>query len=203
MSQPTVEFFYDYSSPWTYLAFDNIEELCRRQGAPRLEADPYLGDFQHDQPSVYELRANPVPAKVRYMKKDLGDWARHQGVAIRFPPRIFPVNSLKALRGAFFALEQGMIGSYSERVFRVYFGEDLDISCDDVLEVIIREVVLDPGAFAEAIGRHSIKDRLRENSEECIRGGGFGSPTSFLGDDIHFGNYRLPLVEAALRVARR
>ena len=102
-----VEFFYDYSSPWTYLAFTRIEELCRGRGA-ELEWRPILvgGIFNTVNPSVYESRERPVPAKARYMAKDLKDWADYYGLTIRFPPAVFPMNSVKSLRGALVALDK-------------------------------------------------------------------------------------------------
>jgi 2-hydroxychromene-2-carboxylate isomerase len=195
-----VEFFYDYSSPWTYLAFTRIEELCRRHGA-ELVWRPILvgGIFNTVNPSVYESRERPVPAKARYMWKDLHDWMRLQNVTMKFPPSVFPVNSVKALRGALLAIEHGCIGPYSARVFAAYFGEDRDISRDDVLRPIVEEVGLDPDAFFAAIATQPFKDRIRANTDECVARGGFGSPTMFVdGDDMYFGNDRLVLVEAAL-----
>lgn len=195
-----VEFFYDYSSPWTYLAFTRIEELCRRHDAD-LVWKPMLvgGIFNTVNPSVYESRERPVPAKARYMWKDLHDWMRLQDVTMKFPPSVFPVNSVKALRGALLAIEHGCIGPYSARVFAAYFGEDRDISRDDVLRPIVEEVGLDPDAFFAAIATQPFKDRIRANTDECVARGGFGSPTMFVdGDDMYFGNDRLVLVEAAL-----
>lgn len=195
-----VEFFYDYSSPWTYLAFTRIEELCRRHEA-ELVWRPMLvgGIFNTVNPSVYEARERPVPAKARYMWKDLHDWMRLQNVTMTFPPSVFPVNSVKALRGALLAIERGCIGPYSARVFAAYFGEDRDISRDDVLRSIVEDVGLDPEAFFAAIATQPFKDRIRANTDECVARGGFGSPTMFVdGDDMYFGNDRLVLVEAAL-----
>lgn len=194
-----VEFFYDYSSPWTYLAFTRIEDLCRRYTA-ELVWRPMLvgGIFNSVNPSVYQAREQPVPAKMRYLAKDLRDWARFQNVSIGFPPTVFPVNSVKALRGALVALEQGCISRYSARVFAAYFGEDRDISQDAVLRPIVAEVGLDPDAFFAAIATPAYKDRIRSNTDECVHRGGFGSPTIFLADDMYFGNDRLVLVEAAL-----
>jgi 2-hydroxychromene-2-carboxylate isomerase len=195
-----VEFFYDYSSPWTYLAFTQIEDLCRRNDVD-LVWRPILvgGIFNTVNPSVYEARAHPVQAKARYMFKDLHDWARLYGLTLKFPPSVFPVNSVKALRGALVALEQGCISRYSARVFHAYFGEDRDISRDDVLRAIVGEVGLDPAAYFDAIASAALKDRIRSNTDECVHRGGFGSPTMFLGDDMYFGNDRLVLLEAALQ----
>jgi len=195
-----VEFFYDYSSPWTYLAFARIEDLCRRAGA-RLEWRPILvgGIFNTVNPSVYEARERPVPAKARYMAKDLRDWAEFYGLRIRFPPSVFPVNSVKSLRGALVALERGKISEYSRAVFSAYWGDDRDISRDEVLAPIVREVGLDPPEYFEKINQGAYKDRIRANTDECVRRGGFGSPTMFVGDSMFFGNDRLMLVEHALR----
>jgi len=199
---PKAEFFYDYSSPWTYLAFARIEDVCRRSSAD-LEWRPILvgGIFNTVNPSVYESRERPVPAKARYMAKDLRDWAEFYGLRIRFPPSVFPVNSVKSLRGALVALERGKISEYSRAVFSAYWGADRDISRDEVLATIVREVGLDPAEYFEKINQASYKDRVRANTEECVRRGGFGSPTMFVGDSMFFGNDRLVLLERALRGA--
>src|SRR5258708_38646402 len=96
-----LEFFYDCSSPWTYLAFTKIEAVARRHDA-ELVWKPILvgGLFNTVNPSVYELRKNPVKVKARYYVKDLQDWARCYGIKIG-QPTVFPVNSVKAMRGAF------------------------------------------------------------------------------------------------------
>jgi 2-hydroxychromene-2-carboxylate isomerase len=152
--------------------------------------------------SVYENRANPVPVKQRYYGKDLRDWARYVGIEIGSPP-VFPVNSVKAMRGAFVAIEEGKLVTYARRVFQRYWGELADISQDDVMRGIVDEVGLDSGAFFEKINSTPYKDRLKANTDELIRRGGFGSPTLFLdGDDMYFGNDRLVLIEAKLERAR-
>lgn len=195
-----LEFFYDYSSPWTYLAFARVEEVAARAGAD-VEWRPILvgGIFNTVNPSVYQSRERPVPAKAAYLKKDLADWAAFYDLRILFPPSVFPVNSVKSLRGALVALEHGKISPYSHAVFRAYWSDDRDISRDEVLEPLVRSVGLDPSEFFDKIARPAYKDRIRENTEECMRRGGFGSPTMFVGDSMFFGNDRLVLVEHALK----
>ena len=194
-----LEFFFDCSSPWTYLAFHKIEALCAETGA-ELVWRPILvgGVFNAVNPSVYEQRAKPVPAKARYYAKDLRDWTRHYGLRIGQPP-VFPVNSVKAMRGAFFALERGALPRYARAVFEAYWGDLLDISRDDVLAKIVERVGLPTAEYFAAIAQTSYKDRLRSNTDELIARGGFGSPTMFVdGADMYFGNDRLELVRAAL-----
>ena len=72
-----IEFFFDCSSPWTYLAFHNIQPLAKELGED-IAWKPILvgGIFNSVNPTMYETRAKPVPAKQAYMLKDLADWAR-------------------------------------------------------------------------------------------------------------------------------
>ena len=193
------EFFFDCSSPWTYLAFHKIEDVCGATGA-NLVWRPILvgGVFNAVNASVYEQRAKPVPAKARYYAKDLRDWARHYGLAIGQPP-VFPVNSVKAMRGAFFALERGCLPAYARAVFETYWGDLQDISQDAVLRPLVARVGLPVDEYFDAIAKPEYKDRLRANTDELIARGGFGSPTMFVNEtDMYFGNDRLELVQAAL-----
>jgi 2-hydroxychromene-2-carboxylate isomerase len=194
-----VEFFFDCSSPWTYLAFHRIEDVCTEAGA-ELVWRPILvgGVFNAVNESVYEQRSNPVPAKARYYVKDLRDWARDYGLEIGQPP-VFPVNSVRAMRAAYVALDQGLLPAWARAVFESYWGDLDDISQPEVLRRIAGRVGLDADDLLERIERPEYKQRLRGATEELIERGGFGSPTLFVdGDDMYFGNDRLELVRHRL-----
>jgi 2-hydroxychromene-2-carboxylate isomerase len=200
-----IEFFFDCSSPWTYLAFRNIQPLAAEM---RVAVDwrPILvgGVFNSVNPSVYASRENPVPAKRDYMLKDLQDWAGLAGLQIVMPPRVFPVNSVKAMRGCLWLAPQGKLVPFATAVFEAYWGRDEDIAQDAVLADICRRCGVDAEAFAAGIAQPDIKARLKANTDELIRRGGFGSPTIFVdGGDMYFGNDRLPLVREALRRKNR
>ena len=195
----TVEFFFDYSSPWTYLAFDRIEEFCEKNGA-ELIWKPFLvgGVFNKVNPSVYQRRENPVPPKDNYYRKDMNDWARYQGITL-IKPSVFPVNSVKALRGAFVAIEEGKISEYSRGCFSAYWTDDRDISQEDVLQPIAEAAGMDGEAFMAKITEERIKRKLFETTDEIIAREGFGSPTFFIDEgDMYFGNDRLELMQAAI-----
>src|SRR5690606_6485708 len=128
--------------------------------------------FNAVNPSVYEQRARPVKAKARYYAKDLADWARHLGLRIGMPP-VFPVNSVKAMRGAFFALDAGRISPYARAVFEAYWGDLRDISQDEVLADVVARVGLDRDAFFAAIATPAYKERLRATTDELVARGGF------------------------------
>jgi 2-hydroxychromene-2-carboxylate isomerase len=195
---PMIEFFFDCSSPWTYLAFHNIQPLAREFGEEIIWRPILVGGiFNTVNPSVYASREKPVAPKARYMLKDLGDWARSAGLAIKMPPTVFPVNSVKAMRGCIF-LGKDMV-PFARTMFEVYWGEDQDISQDAVLTEICRRVGVDAEKFFVGISQQTIKDQLKANTDEVMARGGFGSPTIFLDkSDMYFGNDRLPLVGKAL-----
>jgi 2-hydroxychromene-2-carboxylate isomerase len=198
-----IEVYFDCSSPWTYLAFENLKRLGRELEV-EIAWKPILvgGIFNTVNPSVYAQRAEPVPAKARYMVKDMADWARFTGLKIKFPPGVFPVNSVKAMRGCIWLEPQGKLADFATAVFEAYWGEDLDISQDAVLAQVCARAGVDPEAFFAGVARPEIKDQLRLNTEACVARGGFGSPTIFVGgDDMYFGNDRLPLIrDAVLRL---
>jgi 2-hydroxychromene-2-carboxylate isomerase len=196
-----LEFFYDCSSPWTYLAFSQIEKVAIRHQADLIWRPILVGGvFNAVNPSVYEQRANPLKVKARYMKKDLQDWAHLYGLKIidMNDLVVFPVNSVKAMRGAFVAQEHGKIAPYSRLVFETYWGANRDISQDEVLRDIVRGSGLDEAEYFRKIAVPEYKDKLKANTTELIERGGFGSPTIFVDGVMFFGNDRLPLVEHAL-----
>ena len=199
-----IECFFDCSSPWTYLAFHNLQPMAQEIGVP-VQWRPILvgGVFNSANPSVYAQRDNPVPAKLNYMHKDLGDWAALAGLRIKMPPTVFPVNSVKVMRGCVWLLAQSdpqRMVAFARAVFETYFGDDRDISHDSVVAAACARVGVDADAMKQGIATQPVKDQLKANTEELVRRGGFGSPTMFVGDDMYFGNDRLVLVRlAALR----
>jgi 2-hydroxychromene-2-carboxylate isomerase len=200
---PDLECFFDCGSPWTYLAFHNLPAVARTFGV-EIDWRPILvgGVFNAINPSVQAARDNPVPAKAAYMTKDLQDWARDAGLRIIFPPTVFPVNSVKAMRACVLLAPEGKLVPFARAVFEAYWRDDRDISRPDVLADACRAAGADPDRVLQGIEDTVIKDRLRANTQELIDRGGFGSPTIFVGhDDMYFGNDRLALVRAAL--ARR
>jgi 2-hydroxychromene-2-carboxylate isomerase len=157
------------------------------------------GIFNTINPTVYHSRENPVPAKTHYARKDLADWARLAGLEIKMPPTVFPVNSVKAMRGCLLLEPEGKLIPFARATFEAYWRDDRDISQDEVLAGICDKVGVDPRRLFAGIAQQSVKDKLKANTDELMARGGFGSPTIYLdGDDIYFGNDRLQLVRAAL-----
>ena len=194
-----LEFFFDCSSPWTYLAFKEIENLCSRLNL-QLVWRPILvgGIFNTINPSVYESRSNPVKSKAAYSQKDLNDWSSIRGIKVNWPD-VFPVNSVKAMRGVFFALDKNEVSRYVESVFYSYWTNNLDISLDEVMTKIVEGLGWNSEEFISFINLDSTKSSLKLNTEELAQRGGFGSPTMFINEDnMFFGNDRLNLIDELL-----
>lgn len=197
------EFFFDVSSPWTYLAFSQVEALAKRCDV-EIVWKPILvgGVFNAVNETVYETRANPHPVKGRYYLKDLKDWTTFCDVKIGNPP-VFPVRAVNIMRACLVALDEGCLPAFAKAAFEAYWGDLKDISQPEEIAAIAETVGLSPLHLGEAMQSDHVKDRLRQNTEDLIARGGFGSPTMFINDaDMYFGNDRMPLVEAALMAAR-
>ncbi len=196
----TLEFFFDCSSPWTYLAFEGVQPIAERHGVA-IDWRPILvgGVFNAVNQEVYAARANPNPRRFAYMRKDMMDWARLYGLNIG-SPAVFPVNSVKAMRGALIALDADRLVPYARAVFQRYWIDLVDISQPEVLADIATATGFDAPEFLQQIEEPAIRERLRRNTDELIARGGFGTPTMFVnGSDMYFGNDRLMLVERALQ----
>ena len=194
-----IEFYFDCSSPWTYLAFVEILPLSQRQNVEIIWKPMLVGGvFNSVNKDVYEFRKNPNPLKLDYSSSDLDLWAKHRKIEIS-TPKVFPVNSVKAMRGCLFAMQENCLPLFAQKVFEAYWGEGLDISDETIITKIAEEVDLYPQDFKQYIYSQEAKDLLMSNSSQLIEKKGFGSPTFFYKDQMFFGNDRLHLLEEVIR----
>jgi 2-hydroxychromene-2-carboxylate isomerase len=195
-----LECFFDCSSPWTYFAFESLLRMQDEIGVT-IQWRPFLvgGVFNAVNQSVYNSRDAPVPAKSAYSKKDQQDWARYLGLPIHYRPSVFPVNSVKAMRACIVLEPEGKLVPFARAAFKAYWTDDKDISQIPVLREICQTTDIDAGKLLAAIEQQPVKDVLRANTQEAIDRGSFGSPTIFVGgNDMYFGNDRMPLIRDAV-----
>ncbi len=191
----TLEFFFDYGSPATYLAYTQVPALAARTGAEVVPRPFLLG-------GVFKATGNAspvmVPAKGKYMKElDLMRFARRYGVAMSFPPN-FPVNTLPLMRGAVVAEEEGCLERYSQAVFTAMWVEARDMADAEVVAEALAAHDLDAGHLLARIAEQGVKDKLIAYTEEAVSRGAFGAPTFFVEGEMFFGQDRLDFVEEAL-----
>lgn len=202
MASERIEFFYDLSSPWTYLAFTNLFGVIERTGyCARLRPVLVGGIFNAVNPSVYAAREATDNRKLQHSWKVLKDWAALAGVAMNFPSQWHPAKSVNAMRFACaIAEDMPALTAFTRAAFDSYFGRQENLDDPEVLVAVANAAGLDGEALRAASQTDAVKALLRANTEEVIARGGYGSPTIFVdGTDMYFGNDQLPLVEAALR----
>ena len=198
MNANYIEFYFDCSSPWTYLAFAEIVSLSQRHNL-KIDWNPVLvgGVFNKVNQDVYEFRKKPNPLKLNYSNNDLYLWAKLRGISISFP-KVFPVNSVKAMRGCLFAMKENKLADFANNVFQTYWSEGKDISQEEILFDIAKNSNLDTKEFKKFLASREAKDLLIKNTDELIDLGCFVSPTFFYKEKMFFGNDRLHLLEEAI-----
>jgi len=191
----TLEFYFDYGSPYSYLADTQVEAIAKRAGATLARKPMLLG-------GVFKSTGNASPMTIELKSKwsatDLPMWARHYGVPFQRNP-FFPVNTLALMRGATAAQIDGVFDKYHPAMFKAMWVDGRNLN--DIKEVVA--VLTAAGLDAQKIGNRiqdqDVKDRLKATTDEAVARGVFGAPTSFVDGMMFFGNDRLPFVEMALK----
>ena len=196
-----VEFFYDLSSPWTFMAFNAIRPILDEAGTG-MTLRPVLvgGIFNAVNQGVYANRANADSPKSRATAKWTREWAAFAGVPMNFPSPYHPLRSVHAMRFCC-ALEdnQAALDRFSRAAFEAYFRDQRNLDDPAELVAVADACGLDGAALADMAQSQPAKDRLRANTDDAIARGAFGSPTIFVDTQhMYFGNDQLPLVRARL-----
>lgn len=196
-----IEFFFDLSSPWTYLAFQNIQPIVAETAAS-IRWVPFLvgGVFNAVNPWLYTARDDADSPKMQHMLKSLADWAEWSGIEMCFPSAHHPVRSVHAMRVCcLLEDDQETLHRFATAAFQAYFGTQKNLDDPEVLTAIANDLGLEGYDLLEKSQTDAIKAKLRTNTQMVIDRGGYGSPTIFLnGEDMYFGNDQLPLVRKAL-----
>jgi 2-hydroxychromene-2-carboxylate isomerase len=190
-----IDFWFDLSSPYAYLASTQIEALAAAAGA-RLTWRPFLlgALFRDIGTADVPLLAAPE-AKRRYLSIDMARWARWWGVPLRFPSR-FPLRTVTALRVLLLAGDH--LPALARRFFDAAWAEDRDLADEAELVALCRDAGADPALVARS---RDAKDALFAATAEARDAGVFGAPTCIVHDPrgplLFWGQDRLELVAAA------
>ena len=191
----TLEFYFDYGSPYSYLADTQVEAIAKRTGATLARKPMLLG-------GVFKSTGNSSPAeqpqKSKWSAFDMPMWARHYGVPFNRNPH-FPVNTLALMRGAAAAQIDGSFARYHPAMFKAMWVDGRNLNDIKEVAAALGAAGLDAQKFGQRIQDQDVKDRLKETTEAAVARGVFGAPTMFVDDMMFFGNDRLPFVELALK----
>jgi 2-hydroxychromene-2-carboxylate isomerase len=192
-----LDFFFDLSSPYSYLAATQLPALAARTGA-EVAWKPFV------LAAVFKATKNtpPVisPEKAKWSLVDLHRWAAQYGVPFVMSKH-WPVNAIRAMRLIVAAEAHGRAAEVSLAAFRAIWVDDRDVTSDAELRALADATGL-PFDPLVAIEDPAVKARLREYGDDAVRRGAFGAPAFFVGDELFWGNDRLHHVEAALAKGR-
>ena len=193
MSSP-IEFYFDFSSPYSYLASEEIEALAERSGR-ELQWRPTLLGVIFKTSGGMPLTEGYGP-KARYSVRDFGRSAAFVGVPYRHPS-LFPVGTVAAARALLWLQREHpeQASAFIHAVFRALFVSDRNIGETAVVLEIARALGLDTAALAAGVQDDAIKNALRDAVEQSITRGVFGAPTIFIDGEMFWGQDRLAQVE--------
>ncbi len=191
----TLEFYFDYGSPYSYLADTQVEAIARRAGGTLQRRPMLLG-------GVFKATGNTSPmtvaAKSKWSATDLPLWARHYKVPFQRNP-YFPVNTLNLMRGAAAAEIDGLFERYHPAIYRAMWVEGRNLNDLNEVAAVLTAAGLDAQKFGNRIQDQDVKDRLKATTDEAVARGVFGAPSCFVDGQLFFGNDRLHFVELALK----
>lgn len=189
-----VEFYFDYGSPYSYIAYCRLPELQRRTGA-RVEYRPMLLG------GVFQATGNSSPALIKakwgHSRRDLERHVAKYGIPFRYNP-YFIVNTLKLMRGAVVAAADGTLERYNDAAFAGMWRDGRKMDEDAAIAEVLRAAGLDDRHFLARIAEDDVKRTLKQWTEAAVARGVFGAPTCFVGDEMIFGQDRLDFVADAL-----
>ncbi len=192
-----VDFYFDFSSPYSYMAAEHIDALAAKHGHTVNWRPIMLGVIFKSTGAIPLTEQHPW--KAQYAVMDFQRSARMAGLSFRTPSR-FPQAGHHAARIviALQARAPQLAAPFARGVFRALFSKDADIQQIETLAAIGKEVGVDDALLRAAGQDAEVKAKLVANNEEAVRRQVFGAPTFFVGDEQFWGHDRMPHLEQRL-----
>lgn len=189
--QTPVEFFFDFHSPWCYLAIDRFVQIAAKHGRPIVWRPMHLANLIDRIDGRRPLEASG--AFVQWFMQDMQDWAKQRNLVISYHPD-FPLRPSRALRCSAYAAEQGKAYEFVKATMRAYWSDSRDISDLSTLERIGESLGLNAHELAAAASSSRYKDLIEKNTNDAIARGVFGAPSFLANDRLFWGNDRLEML---------
>ena len=192
MAEP-IEFYFDFSSPYSYIAAEVIDGLAEKYGRKVKWRPMLLG-------VVFQKTGQPllvnVPLKGEYSMRDFARSARYHGVPFQFPAK-FPMSTVSAARAYYWLHGQDCqkARDFARAVFRAYWVDGRDISDIVVVQDIAAGLGIDREALAAGMVTPEIKERLKAETDTALAKGMCGAPYFVVDNEPFWGADRLPQIE--------
>jgi 2-hydroxychromene-2-carboxylate isomerase len=192
-----VDFYFEFSSPYGYIASRLADDLEKRIGR-RLRWRPILLG------PIFKITGQApltqLPMKGPYAQRDFSRSARLHRIAYRHPDK-FPVGTVAACR-AFYSLDErdpDAARRLAKALYKAYFEDNRDIGTPETMLEVAREAGLDAAALAKAIEDPALKERVKAAEDAAIAAGVFGSPFFIVDGEPFWGVDRIPMLEQWVR----
>jgi 2-hydroxychromene-2-carboxylate isomerase len=186
---PTLEFWFEFASTYSYVAAMRIETMCTHAGVA-LSWRPFLLG------PIFQLQGwgdspfNLNPLRGAYMWRDLERLTRKFGLPWK-RPSVFPRNTVAAARIAAAFSDEPWIGEYIRRAFIANFAEDRELNDPGVVRGLLKELGQDGDAIWESATTTDRREALRRNTERAIAIGIFGAPNCVVSGEVFWGEETL------------
>ena len=193
----TLDFYFDIGSPAAYLAWTQIPKLVQETGA-QLRSLPFLlgGAFK----ATGNASPVTIPAKGKWLIRDLQHWAAQYGLPPIKMPASFPVNTLPFMR-AMIGIQMHDAARYQALGDALYVGmfvDGLDMNDPAVVGTVLAKAGFDPAAIMAITQEPEVKAKLMANTDAAIAAGAFGAPSFVVDGELFWGQDRLHFVRSAL-----
>jgi len=194
-----IDFYFDFISPFAYLAHVKLPDLAKKYGA-HIEYRPI--DILHAKLAAgnYGPSTRDIPAKARYIREDRLRWA-----ALYRVPMVAVLNGTRAPRmnsGTFYARERGAAQQYVRNGFHLVWGKGMNPDDDTTLAALARELGWEPGTLLAYVNAAQARETYAAHQREAQQRGVFGAPIMIVDDQMYWGNDRLDFLEAYLVTQR-
>jgi 2-hydroxychromene-2-carboxylate isomerase len=190
MPQPVIAFWYEFASTYSYPAAMRVQRVADAAGVA-LRWRPFLLGPIFGAQGWNDSPFNIYPVKGAYMWRDLQRICARDGLPLKLPPFRFPQNGLKAARLVMAGEKDGWAPAFTRAVYTANFGEERDITDDDLLRSLLKVAGADPDAAIAASNTPEIKAALKAQTDEAIAKGIFGAPSFTVGSELFWGNDRM------------
>ena len=189
-----IQFYFDFLSPFAYLARHRLSDLARQHD---WAVDYIAIDLARAKTAIGNVGPGnrDLPVKLAYIKQDLQRWAKLYGINLVFPPSY---NSQKLNMGLYFPQCQGVEADYVRRAFHQVWGLGNAPDSNDVLSTVAAEMGWNPADFLHFVDGEGGICMYMEATRQAIARSVFGVPTMAVGNEQWWGNDRLFFLEKFL-----
>ncbi len=190
------DFYFDFVSPYSFLAHKEINKI-EKKNSIKIKYKPILLGGLHN---LHGIKAPAfIPAKAKHMIRDCKLIAEKNKIKFKFNS-YFPIRSLNLMRGVLVAEEDNFKSYYIDSIFSAIWQDGLNMNDENIIQKILKNLNVNPKTFLLRIGSSSIKESLRNKTNEAYEKGIFGAPSFVSNNKIFWGQDR---IEFALNEASK